>query len=44
MNYVKPQVLNTKRASTAIMGTSLKQQGKSDNDGSSSVIAYRSDE
>lgn len=46
MNYIKPQLLNTKRASTAIMGTNPaeKQPGKSDSDRSSSVIAYRSDE
>jgi hypothetical protein len=46
MNYVKPQLLNTKRASAAIMGTNpvQKTHGKSDNDQASSVIAYRSDE
>ncbi len=46
MTYTKPQLLNTKKASIAIMGTNppMKTGGLSDSDRSSSVIAYRSDE
>jgi hypothetical protein len=42
-NYTKPQLLNTKKASTSIMG-SPKPQALSDNDQGSTASAYRSDE
>jgi hypothetical protein len=42
MNYTKPQLLNTKTASAAIMG--LKFKGTVDNNHPESITAYRSDE
>jgi len=42
MTYQKPEVLNTKRASVAVMGQ--KVIGLHDNKNTSSVVAYRSDE
>jgi hypothetical protein len=43
MKYTKPQLLNTKAASAAIMGPQ-KNPGQIDNNGTESVSAYRSDE
>jgi hypothetical protein len=43
MKYTKPQVLNTKVASAAIMGQN-KPHGTADNIETESVAAYRSDE
>jgi hypothetical protein len=43
MTYTKPQLLNVKKASSAIMGSKI--HVRSDNDSSSSTTAaYRSDE
>jgi hypothetical protein len=41
--YIKPQVLNTKRASTSIMG-SPKPAGHFDSELGTTASAYRSDE
>ena len=43
MKYTKPQLLNTKAASAAIMGQQ-KQFGPADNGGIESGVAYQSDE
>jgi hypothetical protein len=43
MKYTKPQLLNTKAASAAIMGQE-KKQSTIDNNHSESPVAYRSDE
>jgi hypothetical protein len=42
MKYTKPQLLNTKAASSAIMG--LKISGRADNNPQETDSAYRSDE
>ena len=43
MKYTKPQLLNTKIASSSIMGAP-KIQGHRDNNDTESPVAYRSDE
>jgi hypothetical protein len=42
MKYSKPQLLNTKAASAAIMGQ--KSHGTADNGLPESIVSYRSDE